>query len=97
MIRWSEKKESRVKAEAAVFLKVEDCTIRKLEHLNNSYSDPEERWEHVSKSTIHKDLTVCLKEINPTLYYIVREKLDKNLHERHIKGGMATKEKYAKK
>ena len=48
----------------------------------------------VSKSTIHKDCTDRLREINPSLAKEVRGILDINKKERHIRGGMATKEKY---
>lgn len=51
----------------------------------------------VSKSTVHKDVTGRLKSINPSMYKSVREVLDQNKSERHIRGGMATKEKYMKK
>ena len=49
----------------------------------------------VSKSTVHKDVTVHLKEVNPTLYGQVRALLDLNKQERHIRGGLATRKKYA--
>lgn len=48
----------------------------------------------VSKSTIHKDVTERLQQINPSLARQAREVLDKNKSERHIRGGLATKEKY---
>lgn len=48
----------------------------------------------VSKSTAHKDLTVKLKENNLSLYKQVSEVLSKNKSERHIRGGIATREKY---
>lgn len=48
----------------------------------------------VSKSTIHKDCTDRLGQINPSLAKEVRSVLDVNKKERHIRGGMATKEKY---
>ena len=48
----------------------------------------------VSKSTVHKDITEKLERINPSLYRSVKEVLDKNKSERHIRGGEATKEKY---
>ncbi|EHJ34764.1 sporulation transcriptional regulator SpoIIID [Clostridioides difficile P71] len=48
----------------------------------------------VSKSTIHKDVTERLKEINPSLAKEVKNVLDKNKSERHIRGGLATKLKY---
>ena len=50
----------------------------------------------VSKSTVHSDVTKRLCKINPELYEKVRKVLDKNKNLRHIRGGMATKEKYAK-
>lgn len=46
----------------------------------------------VSKSTAHKDVTTRLLEINPKLAARVRKILDINKQERHIRGGMATKE-----
>lgn len=49
----------------------------------------------ISKSTVHKDVTERLKKISPSLYSQVREILSKNKDERHIRGGMATKVKYA--
>ncbi len=48
----------------------------------------------VSKSTVHKDLTERLRTVNPALYAQVRELLDINKAERHIRGGMATRRKY---
>lgn len=51
----------------------------------------------VSKSTIHKDVTERLEKINPSLAIQAREVLDMNKSERHIRGGLATKEKYLHK
>ena len=48
----------------------------------------------ISKSTVHKDLTQRLKQVNYTLYLQVRQVLDENKRERHIRGGMATRRKY---
>ena len=48
----------------------------------------------VSKSTVHTDVTQKLKKINPRLYAQVRWVLDVNKQQRHIRGGIATKEKY---
>lgn len=48
----------------------------------------------VSKSTVHTDVCVRLKTINGTLAKDVRKILDVNKEERHIRGGLATKEKY---
>lgn len=49
----------------------------------------------VSKSTVHKDVTDRLLQINPRLAKQARQVLDVNKSERHIRGGQATKEKYA--
>ena len=49
---------------------------------------------HLGKSTVHKDVTVTLKKIDFSLYLRVKRALDKNLKERHIRGGLATKLKY---
>ena len=48
----------------------------------------------VSKSTVHKDVTERLVKINPFLAARIRVVLDVNKAERHIRGGMATQEKY---
>ena len=48
----------------------------------------------VSKSTVHKDVTQVLPHVNKALYAHVKEVLDKNKRERHLRGGQATKKKY---
>ena len=48
----------------------------------------------ISKSTVHKDLSQRLRQYNPVLYRQVRQVLDLNKQERHIRGGMATRRKY---
>lgn len=48
----------------------------------------------VSKSTVHKDVTERLERINPQLAEKTRKILDINKSERHIRGGLATREKY---
>ena len=48
----------------------------------------------VSKSTVHKDLTERLPRVNPGLYREVRQLLDLNKAERHLRGGLATRMKY---
>ena len=50
----------------------------------------------ISKSTVHKDITERLEKINPQLAKEVREILNENKAERHIRGRMATKLKYMK-
>ncbi len=51
----------------------------------------------LSKSTVHTDVSERLKKLNPQLYLEVREVLELNKAERHLRGGMATKEKYLQK
>ena len=48
----------------------------------------------VSKSTVHKDCQERIRVINPQLAAEVRKVLDMNKAERHIRGGLATREKY---
>ena len=48
----------------------------------------------ISKSTVHKDLTQRLRHCNYSLYQQVRVILDRNKEQRHIRGGLATRQKY---
>lgn len=48
----------------------------------------------ISKSTVHKDLTQRLRYCNYPLYQQVRVILDRNKEQRHIRGGLATRQKY---
>ena len=48
----------------------------------------------ISKSTVHKDITVNLKKINPELHSQVKRILEVNKQERHLRGGEATKQKF---
>ena len=48
----------------------------------------------ISKSTVHKDLSQRLPQYNKRLYQQVRQVLDENKAQRHIRGGMATRRKY---
>ena len=52
------------------------------------------KYYHISKSTVHKDISQRLQSYNPVLYDQVRHVLDRNKQERHIRGGMATRRKY---
>ncbi len=49
---------------------------------------------HVSKSTVHKDVSERLQTVNPQLYGAVRHVLEVNKAQRHIRGGLATRRKY---
>ena len=48
----------------------------------------------VSKSTVHTDVSKRLERVNPQLFLEVRQVLDVNKAQRHIRGGIATREKY---
>jgi len=52
------------------------------------------KYFHISKSTVHKDLSQRLPQYNQQLYTEVRKILDQNKMERHIRGGLATQKKY---
>ena len=49
----------------------------------------------ISKSTVHKDVTEILKRVDIDLYLEVKQVLDQNKQERHLRGGEATRRKYA--
>ncbi len=49
----------------------------------------------ISKSTVHQDITAKLSQVNRQLHDEVKQVLDRNKQERHLRGGQATKEKYA--
>ena len=49
----------------------------------------------ISKSTVHKDVTQTLKSVNPALYQQVKDILEVNKQERHLRGGEATRKKYS--
>ena len=50
----------------------------------------------ISKSTVHKDVTERIAELNPCLAKQVKHVLKKNMDERHIRGGLANKRKYSR-
>ena len=64
---------------------------------NNATVRQAAKYFGISKSTVHKDTTERLEQINPSLAQEARKVLDVNKLERHIRGGMATKEKYLHK
>ena len=67
----------------AEYIISENATVRNASNVFN-----------VSKSTIHHDVAYTLKNIDETLYEKVRKLLKINLSERHIRGGIATRDKY---
>ena len=73
-------------AELAQYIIDNNATVRSAANVFN-----------VSKSTVHKDVHERLKKINPVLYREVQKVLEVNKAERHIRGGLATREKYKSK
>ena len=75
---------------------VEERAIELGEYIieNNATVRAAARKFHISKSTVHKDVSDRLKTVNPQLYDRVREVLEVNKAQRHIRGGIATREKY---
>ena len=72
--------------ELAVYIILTGATVRAAAHHFG-----------ISKSTVHKDLSQRLPQYNKLLYAQVRSILDENKAQRHIRGGLATKEKYQKR
>lgn len=50
----------------------------------------------ISKSTVHMDVSQRLKNVDPNMYGRVKKVLELNKAQRHIRGGLATKQKYAR-
>lgn len=75
---------------------VEERAIELGEYIleNNATVRATARKFHVSKSTVHKDVSERLRTVNPQLYGQVRSILETNKAQRHIRGGMATRKKY---
>ena len=61
---------------------------------NNATVRQNAKQFRISKSTVHKDVSERLSQVNPTLAREARKVLDVNKSERHIRGGLATREKY---
>ncbi|MCM8710512.1 sporulation transcriptional regulator SpoIIID [Clostridium sp. SYSU_GA19001] len=75
--------EQRILEEAAYIIKTKDtirATAKKFK---------------VSKTTVHKDMAERLKYVNPLMEQVIKKILHKNLEEKHIRGGEATKRKYS--
>ena len=77
---------------------VDQRAIKLAEYIIENKSTVREAAKNfgISKSTVHIDVSQRLKKINPSLYIEARKILDINKAERHIRGGMATKQKFLK-
>ena len=63
---------------------------------NNATVRKTARHFNISKSTVHKDVSERLLKLNKPLAVAAKKVLDENKAQRHIRGGLATKEKYLK-
>jgi putative DeoR family transcriptional regulator (stage III sporulation protein D) len=80
------------------FLKgyIEERAVKMAQYIvdNNATVRQTAKAFGISKSTVHKDITVNLKKINPELHIQVKRILEVNKQERHLRGGEATKQKF---
>ncbi len=78
---------------------VEERAVKVGEHILNNKATVRSAAQKfgVSKSTVHKDVSERLKHINPSLYKEIKIVLELNKSQRHIRGGLATKNKYLNK
>ncbi len=76
--------------------KYDERTVTLAEYISDTGKTVRDTAKHfgLSKSTVHKDMTSRLPEIDTELYEKVRIILDKNKAERHLRGGLATRKKY---
>ena len=75
---------------------IEERAVEVANFIINSNSTVRETAKKfgISKSTVHKDITDRVEKIDPELARSVRKILEINKAERHIRGGLATREKY---
>lgn len=75
---------------------IEQRAIEIARYIIDNHTTVRQAAKHfgISKSTVHMDVVSRLEEINPALAREARSVLDVNKAERHIRGGMATREKY---
>ena len=78
---------------------IEERTLALADYIieNNCTVRDAAKYFNVSKSTVHKDVSVRLKKVNRCMYLKVKAVLENNKALRHLRGGMATKEKYRNK
>ena len=78
---------------------IEDRVIRCAEYIVETGCTVRACSAHfsISKSTVHKDVSERLRFIDADLFEEVRQVLNLNLSERHIRGGIATRDKYKRK
>ena len=74
----------------------EDRAVKLAQYIieNNATVRQTAKKYSISKSTVHKDVSERLRSYNESLYKQVKQVLEQNKSERHIRGGQATKHKY---
>ena len=75
---------------------IEERAVETAKYIIDNNATVRQAAKHfgISKSTVHKDITERLEKINASMAHEARKVLDVNKAERHIRGGLATKEKY---
>ena len=75
---------------------IEERAVETAKYIIDNNATVRQAAKHfgISKSTVHKDITERLTQVNPSLAAETRKVLDVNKSERHIRGGLATKEEY---
>ena len=81
-----------------MYNKIEDRIIAEAQYLYENYATLREvaKVFNVSKSTVHKDISYKLKEINMVLYNRAKQVLNYNYNIKHVRGGEANRKKYLK-
>lgn len=75
---------------------IKERTLQVAQHIAETEDTVRKTAEiyHLSKSTVHNDMSTRLKKLDRTMYEEVQKVMQKNFSEKHIRGGQATKEKY---
>lgn len=75
---------------------IKERTLQVASHIENTEDTIRKTAQifNLSKSTVHNDLSKRLKKYDVKMYERVKEILDKNFSEKHIRGGESTKKKY---
>ena len=75
---------------------IKERTLQVAEHIAQTEDTVRKTAEiyHLSKSTVHNDVSIRLKKLDVDMFEEVQKVMQKNFAEKHIRGGMSTKEKF---
>ena len=75
---------------------IKERTLQVAEHIAQTEDTVRKTAEiyHLSKSTVHNDVSTRLKKLDVDMFEEVQKVMQKNFAEKHIRGGMSTKEKF---